>query len=60
MGNFCSRERENFDESLNSELNEVAKRKTGESEGADEVNFDNVAQHEEMVDIDSDEAGDAP
>lgn len=45
MGNFCSREKENFDETLNSELNDVVRRKTREEEeeeGADDVNFDDL------------------
>ena len=63
MGNFCSREKENFDETLNSELNEIAKRKPGEQAEAteNEVNFDNVEKLE-TNDIPSSDDGedDAP
>ena len=62
MGNFCSREKENFNESLNSELNEIAKRKPGEQADAaeSEVNFDNVKKHEVNDIPSSDDEGDAP
>ena len=45
MGNFCSREKEDFDESLNSELNEIVKRKPSEEEDEGvngDVNFDDL------------------